>query len=684
MAGRRPGHPRQYHFPAGPFTNGRLHLGHVRTFVLGDVMARAGRQRGYDVLYAFEWDAFGLPTELAAQKQGVAPGTLAREAATRMTADLDRLGISLAWDHVYLTCEPRYYRWTQWFFLKLYEHGFLYRGKATLNYCATCETTLAHLEVADGACWRCQSVVERRESTQWFVRLGDASAELLDGLSKLDAWSPTVIRLLAGFIGEVEGQEVDLTVTLRDGSERVLTVFVPDATPRDEVDAVLVAPGHTDVADLLRAAGGDVAEGLLATATLRRRRREDVGADVVDTGLRARRPGWPMAIPVLASSIVDPAFARGAVLRPAIEGAGIDWRAAGGEIRHVVVHRVQDWLVSRQRSWGTPIPVLLCPHCGDVPVPEEWLPFELELDEAGRRVVKPVACPRCGEEAVPDGDTSDCFFDVAWSLLGCATSLPEDPEAFFEQAKGWRAVDWFHNGLDSFLYAHLHRYISLVLREIGYVDDPEPIRRFYGHAMVTLDGRKMSKHEGNTVDAATLLDELGADLLRVQILWAANPSHAIEFRPERDKRAETFLLNVRSLVFDNLDLVLGRPEVLDGSPFAKELEEATAVVVERVTRFLDHYRPCTCLQELDRFVGRLTKFRRRLLGDAIEDASAVHAFGDALRVLVQLVAPFAPHLAEEMWEALEPGAGPLALGPWPGGHPLRKGDTTATIERRGM
>lgn len=659
-AGTRTGSPRQYHYPAGPFTNGRLHLGHVRTFALADVMARAARQRGYDVLYAFEWDAFGLPTELVAQERGVSPAVLATEAAARMRADLDRLGLSVDWDHVRLTCDPRYYRWTQWLFLRMLERDLVYRGTAMLNFCVTCDTTLAHLEVEDGNCWRCHSPVERRELTQWFIRLGDASRTLLDTLPALEGWSQTLRKLLAGFIGAVEGAEVDVEVDLPNGDTGVLTAFVPDEPAVEGVDAVLVAPGHPDVARLLRGSGLPDAERLVASAALRRRRREEVADETVDTGLRARHPAWPEPLPVLASYAVDPNFAAGVALRPAADGVDVP------VARRQLHHRVQDWLVSRQRSWGTPLPVVSCPTCGDVPMPDDRLPLELELDEGGVRRLVETACPRCDGPATPVGDTLDCFFDVVWSMTGICTSLPDDVATFSKEARSWLPVDWFHNGFDSFFYAHLHRFIGHVLHDLGITDDPEPVRNFHGHAMVKLDGRKMSKHEGNTVDAATLLDDLGADLLRVQILWAANPLQPVEFRPERDGRAENLLLAIRTLVLDNLDLVrigVATDHEIPPSPAAAEAAEATEQVVERVTRFVDCYRPGACVEEINRFCNRLTKARRALRA-AEGDASLVQAFARGAVTLVQLLQPFAPHLAEELWESLEM-EGLLALGPWP-------------------
>jgi len=673
VGGLRPEQPRQFHYPAGPFTNGRLHLGHVRTFTLADVMARAARQQGCDVLYIFEFDAFGLPTELAAKEQRVPPASLVRDYAARMRSDLERLGVSVDWSHVNLTCEPRYYRWTQWLFLRMLERGLIERGTAMLNYCTTCETVLAHLEVEDGACWRCGSPVERREMTQWFVRLSDASRRLLDTLPDLTGWSETLCRLLAGFIGAVDGTELDVDVALPDGSSVTLTVFVPQDTIGDAADAVLIAPGRADLARLLRSGASSDAAELPATAALRRRRREDLaGDDVIDTGLVATNPAWPAPLPVLASTALDPGFATGVTLRAVGDDDedGVTWAAPGSGARPRVHHRVQDWLVSRQRSWGTPVPIVRCPACGDVPLRDEHLPLELDLDERGVRRLPTLACPRCGAEASADPDTLDCFFDVVWSMTASASTLPDEAETLFKEAREWGPVDWFHSGLDSFFYAHLHRFIGHVLHDMGFTGEPEPIRNFHGHAMVKLGGRKMSKHEGNAVDAATLLDQLGADLLRVQVLWAANPLQPIEFSAEPDPRAESLLLSVRSLVLDNVALVRSKADAeMAGelSAVAAEARRAVREAVEKVTRLLEHYRLAGCLEEINRLAARMVKLRRALDRGEL-DPSATHVLGTGIPVLVQLLCPFAPHLAEELWEALGIGDGLLALGPWPDAH----------------
>ena len=647
------GRPREYHYAAGPFTNGRLHLGHVRTFVLADVMARAARQRGRDVLYSFEFDAFGLPTELAAQALGVSPATLIDDAAARMRSDLERLGLSVDWSRVHVTADPRWYRWTQWLFLRLYERDLIYRGRAILNYCTSCETSLAYLQVTDGNCWRCGAPVEKREMTQWFVRLSTASSRLLETLPALEGWSSTVRRLLSGFIGEVEGFDVDLAFPLSEGKESTLTAFVPRSAWPHRPTAVVVAAGHPDVARVLRDSGIDSAARLVDTAALRRRRREALAdaEGVVDTGLRARHPACEELLPVLASPELDPGFGTGVT----VTGEGVDDEAdpVGPGIRRAVHHRVQDWLVSRQRSWGTPIPILVCDDCGDVPVPEADLPLALQVSDDGTRTIGTTTCPRCGGAAAADPDTLDCFFDVIWSHIGSAGRLGETGADPFEEARPWQPMTWFHNGLDSFIYAHLHRFLGYLLHDMALVDEPEPIANYHGHALVQLAGRKMSKSEGNVVDALTLLDEVGADVLRLQVLWAGNPMQTIEWRDEPPRRVRSFLSSVQRLVLDNLDAVRAHA----GEEATGDAQTAVRRASEKVSLFIDQYRPGAALDELHRLSKHVGAVR-----DSAPDAAV---FANGVVALVQLLGPFAPHLAEELWGALSLGSEPLAVGGWP-------------------
>ena len=642
-----------------------LHLGHVRTFVLADVLARMARQRGADVLFAFEFDAFGLPTEIAAREQRITPADLVANAVVRMKDDIERLGISVDWSHVPVTSDPRYYRLTQWFFLRLLDHGLVYRARANLNYCPSCDTTLAHLQVVGGRCWRCDGPVRLRAQTQWFVRLTRHSAPLRDGIATLDRWGETVRRQLAGFIGEVPGYEVDLTVDLPEGPASCTAFVARESWPRRPA-AVLVAPGHPAVSALLGGLHDDAAGLDAGRVAVRHRRRDATRRDHerTDIGLRARHSSWPSDLPVLVSSDLDPTFGTGMTVVGEDEAEEAGWEPSGPDIRETTYHRVQDWLVSRQRAWGTPVPVLHCATCGTVPVPEAALPLELDLDEEGRRRTSTRQCPACGGDAEPDADTLDCFFDVLWCLLACSSKLPADAGSLRAETAAWQPATWFHTGFDSVFYVHLHRFLGYVTHEWGLTADKEPIRRYHGHAMVTSSGRKMSKSAGNAVSAMELLDRYDADVLRVHLLWAGNPAQQIEMNDDPPLRAQRLLARIEALVSDNAPSRRSAvPTAVVTTRAARAVTASTARSAKRITGLLESYRHCAALDELNRLTTSLTRASAAMSRNA--DETFVQAFREGIVDLVQLLGPFAPHLAEELWERLAVSDTTLAAGGWP-------------------
>jgi len=478
----RPGLRKFYNYDSGPFPSGPLHLGHVRTYALGDVTARHQRLRGRAVLHATEWDAFGLPNELAAEEAGISPQEHTKKWIGVMEAQLRALGIGYDWARVHATCDPAYYRWTQTLFLDLMRRGSVERAEAETPWCPACRTGLARMQASAGHCWRCGTPVEPRLRPQWFVRVEAGSAEAPAG------WSDRIKK----------------------------------------------------------------------------------------------------------------------ILRSAGEGR---------------------WLVSRQRAWGTPIPVLHCARCGPVAVPKARLP--VLLPEHGGSGGAPAPCPRCRGEAVPDPDRLDCFFDDVWCFLGGAAGLEKSP---FRRGAGhpWMPVDHFHSGFDTFAYLPLHRWLASVL------DEEEPIVRHVGHDMVLSGGKKMSKHLGNAVSPEEILRVSGADALRVAVLWASGPQRPLEWRPELVTRAEVFL--------DAVHRLYGRvPSRLP----AAEGTHALRASLRRVGPLIEDYRPNAALEELWRVLPRLDTIVRRLESGRVQagDRSALIEFAQAL-------APFAPHLAEELWHRL--------------------------------
>ncbi len=671
-----------FNFDGGPFPNGPLHMGHVRTFTLGDVMARYQRMRGRRVLYCFEFDAFGLPNELAADALGVTPEELTRQNIERMRRQMIRLGLSYDWDHVPATCDPRYYRWTQWLFLALYARGLIYRAAAELNWCPSCATTLAHMQVENGRCWRCETAVETRTLTQWYVAISRYSEVLGETLDDLTGFSGRVRNVLRGFLGTARGAEIDYELAGKPGA--VLTAFVADADAGGAPAYLAVAPGHPALAALLPHASGELAEWLRTAGKTRRRTAAHAHdpLDGIDTGLRARHPDGGEPLPVFIARYADAAFATGVELgMPGTNARDRDFAARHGVVasagethvrgRRATHHHVRDWLVSRQRAWGTPIPIVHCPECGEVPVPDDALPVLVPArpPNAGPGGLAAVpgfaetACPRCGASARRETDTLDCYFDVVWCFIGCAARLDDGFRFRAADVAHWMPVDWFHNGLDSFFYMHLYRFIGRVLHEMGILAGPEPIRRYVGHDAILLAGRKMSKHHGNTVSPDDVLDRVGADVLRVHVLAAANPLKSVEWSSAGIERAQRLLADAWVLACRIAAAARGNDAAGNGDEPPPALEKNVGRSVRRITAFLERYQYGGCLQEIQALVERLADAAARL-EQRPGDVRLARAAIAATRRLALVLAPFAPHLAEEMWERLG-GTGLAALAPWP-------------------
>ena len=529
------GTPKFYNFDSGPFPSGPLHLGHIRTHVLGDVTARFQRLLGKSVLYSTEWDAFGLPNELGAIHAGVSPAEFTAHNIQSMRRGMERIGISYDWSRVHSTCDPNYYRWTQWIFLALFRRGLAYRRRADVPWCDRCQSSLDRLQTIGDECWRCHSPVSLRSSLGWYIRLSAKSDFLLNGIELLSGWSSTGRNLL--YRG--------LNVTLdREG-----------------------------------------------------------------------------------------------------------------------VRAVADWPVSRQRRWGTPIPIVYCNRCGTVP--DDQLPVELPsgLHESTGNVINDyqkwlqVRCPRCRGDATRESETLDCFFDDSWSFLSCSETLSVSDSAFpgNEMAR-WMPVDRFHSGFDTFAYLNLYRFMGSVFpSSVNGVS--EPIASYMGHDMVLSDGQKMSKHLGNVVSPAELQDEYGADGLRVTILWAGAPERSIEWKHVDFGRTKKLFSRISRLV-------------TKAAPMAQEAHAPCSGLLNyrwnRIARFIDEYRPNAAIEELSLALRQLESLaesdpRPGVRGRPTNLAKNCHDFLIAL-------SPFAPHLAEELNQRMFGSEALIAMERWPSGH----------------
>ena len=576
--------PHLYIKPSAPFTSGNIHIGHVRSYSIGDAYARFRRARGDRVLFNFGFDAFGLPAELGAIAAGEPPTRWVQRCAEHMTGQLERLGFSFDWERTFLSSDPVMYRWSQWLFLALLDAGLIYRGTGNVDWCDTCQTTLATIQVEDGLCWRCHNPVRLVERPQWYLRISAYVAEndvRLDELAAGGRWDEVALASQRFVLGRVDGVEVDLTTP--DGAQ--LTVFTPHADALELARFVLVSPKHVEIDVWTQ--DSEVRERLeeLRSGGLERSSRDAGAIAVIDTGHRVPAPAGDRMLPVLISPAVDGRFGPtaafaiperdrtdeviaerlGDLLGDATDAPRQQGAAATPEnvsqTRPAVRYKADDFSISRQRSWGTPIPIVYCEEHGAVPVQQEQLPVLLPLDITPTGTGNPLAelrefvqtsCPRCGGPAERETDTLDCHFDALW-LWVPACVPPELREESLEEIlalsdlRHWLPSERVVAGSDSGNFVFDQRIVTKALRDIGplaFLGDGEPFAGCLFHEMVISDGRKMSKHLGNVVDPDALVERFGADTVRLALLYAARPQRTLNWSDSAVLRAHRFLTQV--------------------------------------------------------------------------------------------------------------------------------------------
>ncbi len=713
--------PHLYIKPSAPFTSGNVHIGHVRSYSIGDAYARYRRARGEAVLFSFGFDAFGLPAELGAIAGGVPPSEWVARCAEHMTGQLQRLGFSFDWERSFLSSDPIMYRWSQWLFLVLLEHDLIYRGSGNVDWCDNCETTLASIQVEPGGtCWRCHGPVRLIELPQWYLRISPYLEENDERLAERAAsgkWDDVALASQEIVLGRVDGVELDLPA----GQEGVLTVFTPHADALADARFVLMSPRHPD-ADRW-ASDPPVRERLeqLRTGGWERSAREAETIPLIDTGRLVGGPGGG-ALPVIVSPLVDSRFGATVVLGvPAADhadeviasrlgldggapeagngaGAGRTTPAAQGSIagapRAAKRYRAFDFAISRQRSWGTPIPIVYCESCGAVPLERDQLPVILPLDLRPTGTGNPLAdleewvrtsCPRCGGEARRETDTLDCHFDALW-LWVPACVPPEAREDPLEEIlalpdlRHWLPSERLVAGSDSGNFVFDQRTITKALRDIGplaFLTDGEPFAGCLFHEMVISGGRKMSKHLGNVVDPDELVARYGADTVRLAVLYAARPQRSLNWSDSAVVRCNRYLAQV----WDYTQAKLAEAPVADGAdsgaPGADSerdntehlrlrLSKWSATAVEKITEDMENLEMHSAVRNIMRLFDLIKKFEKLVLArqPALNAANRA-ALLDALRLHAQMLGPFAPHLAEELWIALG-GEEHGAQTPWPG------------------
>ncbi len=718
--------PKFYCLSMFPYPSGRLHMGHVRNYTLGDVISRWRRMQGLNVLQPIGWDAFGLPAENAAVQNGVGPAQWTYANVAYMREQLKRLGFAYDWSREITTCRPEYYRWEQWFFTRLYRKGLAYRATAPVNWCPHDQTVLANEQVIEGRCWRCDSPVERRKIPQWFLRITHYADELLADLADLPGWPERVATMQRNWIGRSEGVEIRFEVK----GYGPLTVFTtrPDtlmgatylAVAAEHSLATVASVGH---AELLRFRDecrlSQTAEAALETMEKRG----------VDTGLRAIHPLTGTELPVYAANFVLMSYGEGAVMAvPAhderdfafakryalpISPVIVPWDFVGDP--HVLVtdgaytgpgrmvdsgaftglaseeartqiidvlereglgtrrvhFRLRDWGVSRQRYWGTPIPMIHCPSCGIVPVPDQDLPVRLPEDVMISQGSSPLAerpdfvhtsCPECGGAARRETDTFDTFMESSWYYARyCAQ---DNDQAMLDARVGyWLPVDQYIGGIEhAILHLLYARFFNKLLRDEGLVNNAEPFVRLLTQGMVLKDGSKMSKSKGNTVDPQALIDQYGADTARLFIMFAAPPEQSLEWNDEAVAGAHRFLKRLWTLA--KAIAGLPKPAADAGTSDLVALRCQIHTLVDQALRDYERYHFNTVVAACMSVVNILQK-----LVDEPASESSVSLLREGLSFVLRLLAPIAPHITHALWGALEPSKSAIIDAPWPQADP---------------
>jgi leucyl-tRNA synthetase len=709
--------PKYYDLVMYPYPSGDLTVGHARNYVMGDVLARMKRMQGFEVLHPFGWDAFGLPAENAAMKHpGTHPAAWTAANIVKGTRELKMLGILYDWDREVTACMPDFYRWTQWLFLLMLERGLAYRAMAPVNWCPVDKTVLANEQVINGRCWRHPDVeVEKRDLEQWFFKITDYADRLLDDLALLDRWPNKVRVMQTNWIGRSQGAEVDFEIEGMHGE----TVRVYTTRPDTLFGAtfMVLAPEHPLVGSITtdkhRERVREYVEKARKETEIERMSTERVKSGVA-TGGFAVNPVNGERIPIWVADYVLMTYGTGAImavpghderdfefattyhlpireviappggeqgdLREAYTGPGVlvnsgefsnldsptaiaritAWLQAKGKGKPAVKYRLRDWLISRQRYWGCPIPVVYCPVDGIVPVPPDQLPVLLpkeyrplpDMPEFWR-----TTCPRCGGEARRETDTMDTFVDSSWYFLRYAS--PHDTKAPFdtELANHWMPVDQYTGGVEhAILHLLYSRFFTKVLHDAGMLETSEPFTRLFNQGMVKRFGQVMSKSLGNGVSPDELVAAQGADAGRIYEMFIGPPEEDVEWTDAGLNGVVRFLQRVWRLVLEP-DTIVEDGTSATGGGDASVLRRKVAQTVGKVTEHNEELRFNTAVAALMELANSM---QDHLQGGGARDAE----WDSAVRTLVRLLNPMAPHVGEEMWERLGE-SGLLADAEWP-------------------
>ncbi|NOQ89188.1 MAG: leucine--tRNA ligase, partial [Gammaproteobacteria bacterium] len=712
-----------------PYPSGRLHMGHVRNYTIGDVVSRYQRMLGKNVMQPMGWDAFGLPAENAAMKNKVAPAKWTYENIDYMRQQLKRLGFAYDWERELATCKPDYYRWEQWLFTRLFKKGMAYKKTAGVNWCPNDQTVLANEQVIDGKCWRCDTEVERREIAQWFMKITDYADQLLDDLDQLDGWPEQVRTMQRNWIGRSTGVELSFDVAGHVDDLAPLTVYTTRADTLMGVTYVAVAAEHplakkaaesnpelqafidscktTSVAeaDVATMEKKGMATGFMAVHPISG---EQVPVWVANFVLIDYGSGAVMSVPAHDTrdyafaktyglpikqviypangsdvTVENEAYVEKGRLKNSAEFDGLTSEQAVDAIADKLAtinkgekqtnYRLRDWGVSRQRYWGTPIPIIHCDKCGTVAVPEDQLPVVLPEDiEYGDDVGSPIkkmpefyqtTCPECGGEAERETDTFDTFFESSWyyARFTCPDATgPDGAGAMLDdRAKYWAPVDQYIGGIE---HAVLHllyaRFFHKLMRDEGLLDNDEPFKNLLTQGMVLKDGSKMSKSKGNTVDPQQLIEKYGADTVRLFILFAAPPEQSLEWNDEGVDGASRFLKRLWKLVVTHVtqqaevaESIVAelRPDELMPDELTSEQKDLRRKFHQTVAKVSDdigrRHTFNTAIAAVMELINDLIKFDD-------DSAQGRAVMREAIEGIVLLLSPIVPHVTQQLWNEL--------------------------------
>jgi len=690
-----PGKPKFYCLEMFPYPSGKIHMGHVRNYTIGDVYSRYKWMSGFNVMHPMGFDAFGQPAENAAIKNKTKPDAWTHKCIDDMKTELKKMGFAYDWDREVSTCDSDYYKWNQWIFLKMYEKGLAYKKGSNVNWCPSCQTTLANEEVIDGGCWRCHSKVEQKDLEQWFLRITDYKEKLLDDLQLLKNWPQRVVAMQENWIGKSQG--VEIYFKLKD-SNSTIPVFTTRPDTIFGATYIVLAPEHPLLKEIIKSKPQEKDVLKFIEKISKESKVVRVAADMkkegIFTGVYAVNPVNNEVVPVWTADYVLMEYGTGAIMavpthdqrdflfakehglpmriviqslapssqlsvenmREAYEGQGnlvnsaqfdglnneeaknkiASWMQDTG-IGKIQTHfRLRDWLISRQRYWGTPIPMIYCEKCGIVPVAYEDLPVELPKDapftgEGGSPLAKvkefvEVTCPKCKGKARRETDTMATFFDSSWYYLRyCSPDFSNEPFKK-DDAKYWMPVDQYIGGIEhAVLHLLYSRFFTKFFQDLGYLDFKEPFTNLLTQGMVLKDGEVMSKSKGNIVDPDSMIKQYGADALRLFILFAAPPETELEW-DDRGLEGTYKFLNRVWRISENLK------EKAD-----PELIKAMHRSVKKITEDIENFKFNTAIAGLMEFVNVIYQSG---------------ADKKVFETLLLMISPIAPHFAEELWQSL--------------------------------